>query len=225
MFEHRWFRHCGAAALSTVLLVGAGCGASGKKPAVDLATANPTQRREAFEATLRTLDEHPEYVDELFALSLRHPVTLDRFIRNSAAYMHEEQVAKITAAHLVKYPRGLELVLVRTLDAAADNPDAKRAIGNAMQQRAGLNADVLAGHPEALRVNVNALVDAVMSRPPARKAFLRAMSEKSPLLAQLLVNNPEALEAVLRATVRVGLKRDPGQFLGLLKELTDRDAS
>jgi hypothetical protein len=200
-----------------------GCGASGKKQALDVALDNRQQRQETFEATLRELDEHPEYVDELFKLALEHPYTLDRFLRNAALHMHDRKLAELTAKHLVGNPEGLELVLVRTLDALHGNAPAKRAAAEAMRQRAGVSADVLASHPEALHANVVALTEAVVGRPPARKAFLQAMSEKSPELAQLLIANPGVLERVMKAIISAGFQQDRSKMLALLKELADPD--
>src|SRR4051794_27683332 len=61
-----------------------GCGASQKAAVVDAVAKSPDQRRSSFEATLRVLDQHPEYVDELYRQTRQHPPTLNRFLANAA---------------------------------------------------------------------------------------------------------------------------------------------
>jgi hypothetical protein len=200
-----------------------GCGAGAKKQALDVTIANDQQRQEVFEATLRTLDEHPEYVDELFARARKHPRTLERFIANAAHHMHEDAIARMTTRYLVQNPAGLQRVMVRTLDAAAGKPAAKRAIAEAMRQRAGPAADALATHPEALRASVIAVIDVTASRPEARKAFLQAMNERAPALASLLIQNPRTLETVMKSTLAAAARQEDGRVLQVLRELLDPD--
>ena len=78
MIPHRAFdRRLGAAVVSCSIAVCLGCSASTEKPAVDTALVNPATRHDSFEATLRVLDEHPHYVDELFAEARQHHRELD----------------------------------------------------------------------------------------------------------------------------------------------------
>jgi hypothetical protein len=119
MMPSSWAAALTRGLIGASLIASVGCGAGAKKQALEVTIANDQQRRETFEATLRTLDEHPEYVDELFARARKHPRTLERFIANAAHHMHEDAVARMTVRYLVQNPAGLQRVMVRTLDAAA----------------------------------------------------------------------------------------------------------
>lgn len=103
-----------------------------------------------LEATLRVMDEHPEYVDEMVRLTLRHPKTLKRQFEATARALSDEDVARVNAEALVDHPRGLERVQIATLDAAKDKPKARRAIVDAMQQRSDIAADMLVDQPKEL---------------------------------------------------------------------------
>lgn len=116
---HTWraMRH-----VIVLALLSFGCSAGVQKPALDTAFANDAMRAETFEATLRALDEHPEYVDELFVATLSHPVTLDRFLRATARELERDEFARFTAERLVAEPKGLKRTLVAVLDEASDDP-------------------------------------------------------------------------------------------------------
>lgn len=108
---------------------------------------NPGHRAELFEATLRMLDEHPDYVDELTRLTLRHPKTLQRQFEATARYLADDDVARLHARALVANPRGLERLTIETFDAAEDNPSAQRAIVDAVQQRSEFVATAFVNRP------------------------------------------------------------------------------
>src|SRR5689334_1681964 len=92
-----------------------GCAASSKL-AVDTAFASAETRRDTMEATLRVLDQNPTYTDEFFQVARSHPATLDRFISDTAAALHERALSEQTAKHLVQHPAGLRRILEDTLE-------------------------------------------------------------------------------------------------------------
>ena len=94
---------------------------------------NRERRREILEATLRVLDKHPSYVDEMFEISLRHRRTQDRLFANTARGVVKVDLARRVADQLVAHPDGLEQVMRQTLLAAKDKPEAQKAILNAMK--------------------------------------------------------------------------------------------
>jgi hypothetical protein len=139
----RWCVPLGVAALLA-------CSAGQKRAVVEKAVEPDESRRELFEATLRVLDEHPEYVDEFFGLAVsKHPETLGRFIEDTAARLDDRALAERTAAALARHPEGLEQILVSTLDAAAGKPEARRAIGSAIASRPERAARVLIENPRS----------------------------------------------------------------------------
>jgi hypothetical protein len=101
-----------------------------------------------FEATLRVLDEKPEYVDEFFQLARKHDRTLNRFTADFSRGLADPALARMVARHLVQAPPGLHHVLVATID-AADGPQSKRAVTSAMQARSEKVAAIMATDPGA----------------------------------------------------------------------------
>ncbi|MDF3071242.1 MAG: hypothetical protein K0R38_6843 [Polyangiaceae bacterium] len=127
---------------------------------------SPTTRcAETFEATLRALDEHPEYVDELFVATLSHPVTLDQ-------------------------PKGLKRTIVAVLDEASDDPAALKAASEAMAERAQVSAMVVVESDASIRANLRALLQKALKNPRARRSLLVAVSENADSMARLLAPMP-----------------------------------
>lgn len=184
--------------LTFVLLVEA-CSPAASRGVV-AATLEPDDVRHAFlEGTLRVLDDHPEYVDELFVLNRRHPRTMSRFLENAARASRDEDFARFTAERLVRDPEGLRQIMVSTLEAARDQPAARAAISRAIEQRNTLATNVIADRPSAVVGSLNAMVQVVQRRPRARRAFLHAMRGNSDELARLLASDPDTLAAMASA--------------------------
>lgn len=135
----------------------AACSVAQKQAAVEVAADDPGRRRELFEATLRMLDEQPQHVDEFFLLAREHPATLGRFLRNNARALDERWLAEITAEELVRAPAGLRQVMVSTVDASLDHPEARAALLGSMRDRAPALAGLLLSDPETMRVLLGAV--------------------------------------------------------------------
>jgi len=116
----------------------AACGTGTKKEVAKTAldAMSKNERLDAFEATSRVRDEHPEFVDEFYAAARHHPPLFDRFIMNAARDLKEKQYAAITAKHLVANPDSLEQVLVTSMDSIAKSAAARAAMNRAMISRA-----------------------------------------------------------------------------------------
>jgi hypothetical protein len=205
--------------LSVLSLSGASCSAGAQKPAISGALESESMRRESFEATLRILDEHPEYVDEFFAAARRHPRTLDRFMKNAASELERDQFARLVAKRLTESPRGLRQVLIATLDEASDEPAALQAISQAMVERPQLAAIVVVQSDASLRRTLRALLLEVLKNPEARRSFLAGLAENSDSLAQVIAPNPDVLRALVAAWVKVKLSKGEKEVAALLKAL------
>jgi hypothetical protein len=193
------------AALAAAATVG--CTVGQKKSAVLGAARDEGRRRELFEATLRALDEKPEYVDEFFALALEHPRTVDRFVENNAAHLHEPPLAAMTAEALVRYPAGLREVQVQTLDAARDKVAARRAIAQSIADRPKEAAAAITESSDAVDRSTRALVDAVLlARPEVRGGFLAAMRARKTSVARILTAEPDLALDLGRAFLGVTAK-------------------
>lgn len=195
----------------------AACTTPQKKAAISTTMDDDARRRESFEATLRVLDEHPDYADELFAQALGHPRTLQRILHDAARKLDEPWLARMTAEELTARPAGLREVFVQTLDASRERPDARHAISQAMAERAELATRAMVSRPETVRSVTVATVDAVANDPGARAAFLAGMRERSDALAGFLVGDPRTTGVLFRAFVREGgaaASRQLGALLG-----------
>jgi hypothetical protein len=200
-------------------LVLGGCSAGAQKPAIATALDDPGRRQESFEATLRVLDENPQYVDELFQASLKHPATLDRLLRNTARELERDEFARFTAKRLVAEPKGLQQILIATLDDASDDPAALRAAANAMAARPQLAAIVVIQTDESLRSTLRALIKEVRKNPDARRSFLIALSENSDDMAAIIVPNGKVLGTLVKAFAKVGVANAEKELSALAKVL------
>ena len=165
--------------LATVALlcVSSACSAGAQKPAIETVMKDKRQRTESLEATLRVTDQHPEYVDELFALVLRHPATLERFLENYSRGLAEDELSRTTAKHLAAHPAGLKRVMIANLDEVSDDPAAMEAVAEAMTERSQIAAMVVTRRRESVRALVTSLVAEVQKNGPAKAAFVQALQE------------------------------------------------
>ncbi len=179
-------------------VVAAGCGTSveTKRKAMGLALNEEPTRGEFFEATLRELDAHPEYVDQFFQVALNHRPTLERFIANTVAHLHEKELAALTASYLAKDPDALYTILVQTLD-HVDQRASQKAIASAIEDRAELSAQAIATRPSAIRTVTLSMVDVVANNPEGRDAFRAAMKQRKQQLAQIIATDPETLSGMV----------------------------
>lgn len=163
--------------IALLVLFLSACGPGATKVVVKESLAPNKQRRDTMEATLRVLDEKPEYVDEFFALARVHPPTLDRFIADTARDLDQQQLAQPTAEQLVRHPDGLHRILVDTMDASHGRPAARRAISTAIRARASTAAAILIDDPEALAAVMRASVDAARKNPEKAKRLRELLKE------------------------------------------------
>lgn len=194
-----------------------------ERPALDAAMKDDALRKETFEAMLRVTDEHPEYVDELFTATLRHPVTLDRFLQNTAVGLKEERFARMTARRLSEQPEGLKLILITTLDAISDKPPSLDAASAAMQERPQVASMALVQREEAVRAVLHALVQEIQKDSRARRAFLLGVRDNSTGMARVIVASPETLAALLRGASEAGVTEGKKELEALIKALEPGD--
>ncbi len=150
---------------AVLALLALSCGTKTKAEVTEAAMNDQGRRLELMEATLRVLDDNPEWVDEFFLLSLRHEPTLERFLANTAVAVADPERAARVARHLTRHPAGLRRVVIETLDAARKRPAAQRAIVDAIEERADLAADYLVSQPKKLATVSEAIVKQAMDDP------------------------------------------------------------
>jgi hypothetical protein len=153
------------------------CSARQKAEITETTFESDKQRREMLEATLRVMDEHPDYIDELFQLSHSHPRTQDRLFANTARALADREFAERVAAHLVAHPKGLERIMMATLDAARTKPRAQRAIVDAIEGRARVAARFLVDHPRELATVSEAIVRQALDDPNTKDKMTEMLKE------------------------------------------------
>ena len=169
---------------------------------IGAALENKASRRGMLEATLRTLDEHPAYVDEFFVAARRHPRTLQRFTEDEARELYAPDLAQPTATSLAQNPESLRVVLITTIDASRNRPSARAAIARAIDERAHVASSIIADRPSAVIATLRGTVDAAQSRPAARAAFLAGMRERSDAVARMINADPPTRNAMVGAMAR-----------------------
>lgn len=108
-----------------VLIFMVGCGPARQKPAINAALSNAELRPSTFEATARSLDEHPNWIDEFYKVARKHPKLMHRFLQNAARDLREEALARETGELLSENPDSLQQVLIATVDASKNKPKAR----------------------------------------------------------------------------------------------------
>lgn len=196
-----------------------GCGASAQKPAIETAISDDKLRGQAFEATLRILDEHPEYVDEFFVNALRHPRTLDRLLQNTAKQLEQDDFARMTARRLAEQPNGLKQTMIATLDAISDKPASLEAVAVAMRERPKIAAMVLVQREDAMRATVKALVREASGNAEGRRALLLAIQDNSYPMAALIAQDAKVTASMFRAFGKVGLEKGKNELNALVKAI------
>jgi hypothetical protein len=183
------------------------CSAGAQKPALEAVLKSKQQRTESLEATLRVMDQHPEYVDELFAMTLRHPATLNRFLEDDARGLEDDALATVTAKHLAAHPAGLKRIMIKNLDEISSKPEAMNAVAEAMTERPEVAAMVVAQRQEAVRALFTELVRQVQKNAKARAAFVQAMKDNAEPLANIAAENPQVIAALAKALAGVEAAR------------------
>jgi hypothetical protein len=152
----------------------AACSPGAQKSVIESALANDGERATSFEATARALDEHPDYVDQFYAVARRHPRMMGRILADTTRDLRDPALAIPTATLLAETPDALEETLVATLDAAATKPRAPSAIDRALAPKSERVGAILAEDHDAVVRCMNAVVAAVRTNAIARRAFLDA---------------------------------------------------
>jgi hypothetical protein len=198
------------------------CTPSQQKPVVATAIDSDEARATSFEATLRVLDEHPEYVDELFARSRHHPKTLDRLLYNSAQHLHEEELAHRAAVQLTGAPAGLKMTLIASLEKMQDQPAALEAGAAAIEERPQEAAHMLVQRERGIIRTVHALVIEIQKKPEAARAFRQALSENSDAVAAVITKDPELVGKMVASISKAGVKRGANELEDLVSPSDDK---
>jgi hypothetical protein len=144
---------------------------------------------------------------------------MDRFVANTSRDLREEALAKMVAEHLARNPESLRRVLLQTLEAAKDDPNARQAIAAAFEEKSAIATDILTDRPSAVGAALEGTVAAIADKPEARAAFLTAMQKTSPAISRYLANNPKTLKVMTKAFLEVALSDKKAMVRDIMKEL------
>jgi hypothetical protein len=184
-----------------LLLLAAACGTGGKERLLRTALHGDDSRREWLEATLRVLDDHPEYIDELYVAARGHERVLGRFTENMARDLHDEKLARMMARYFTRHPSSLRQVMIAALDEAREDRAAREAIAQGIQERGDVVLKITLEHPEMASQSLRDLLDGAESNEPLARTIAEALSEKADLAANLITDHPDLVYGMLRATV------------------------
>jgi hypothetical protein len=161
-----------------LLALVAGCATSTKEALVDRTLHDRHRRLDSFEATLRVLDQHPEYVDEFFTIARRHEATLGRVIEDQSAAMDGDRaLARLTAEHLGRHPRALGNIMQETLVAIRHDQASRQAVATAMAAHADISAGIVTDDGDAMAKLVHAMGKKVEADPHKRDEMRKAVKE------------------------------------------------
>jgi hypothetical protein len=196
------------------------CGAASKQQSITtvLEAMSSEQRRSNFEDTARVLDQHAEWVDEFYSVARAHPAMMRRFLQNASFDLKKPEMAGMTAELLVQVPPSLRQMMVSTVDATKPNPEARRAMDQAIAERAEPVADMIADDPATVTAVVRGLLVVVDKKPAAKRALVSAVNEESGRVVALAASDPKLVAALTRPILEAAMK-DRESLLKLLKEL------
>ncbi len=166
-------------ALAMLSACGVACTTGQKKEAAETAfdAMSPKEQTDAIEAIARVLDENPELVDRMYLVIRRHQPTMNRFLDNTATDLRDPELAWRTSTRLAARPASLIQVLRSTTDAVAKSPEARRAMNQAVSERAETMVDILTDDDETLGRMLEVSLRVLAKKPKARQRVLTALRE------------------------------------------------
>ena len=114
----------------------------------------PEERKDTLELTLKVFDEHPEYVDELFAMAREHPMTFQRLLELTATELEDQAFATEVAGHLASHPAAVESIMMAMLLEARTRPELRAAIARAILANPDVMAMLMAEHPQITQMAI-----------------------------------------------------------------------
>jgi hypothetical protein len=197
------------------------CGAAVQEAIIKPPMANDSERATAFEATARLLDEHPEWVDQMYAVVQRHDRTRRRMLEDATRDLSNEGASQEQAALLAKDPAALRQILISTVDASKADPEARRAFAHAVAERSEVVADVLTDDPDAVRATLIATVESARTKKGARRSMAQAIERTHVALGDIATDSGPALHVMMLGTVDAA-QRKPAARAALEQAVEER---
>ena len=166
---------------------------------------------------LRVLDAHPDYIWEFFEIARRHPDSMQRLLRVTAAHLHEEDLARMTAVELTRAPAGLKTTLVASLDEMQTQPAAMNATAAAIETRPEETAHMLVHRKLAVMRVMRELIQIVSHDTQAAEAFRASLVENATPLADIIIGDPELRGVMLKSITTSGLELGADEIKSIVK--------
>lgn len=131
-----------------------GLSACSKESMLRSSLEEPEERKDTLELTLKVFDEHPEYVDELFALAREHPMAFQRLLENTATELEGPEFAAEVAGHLANHPKAVESTMMAMLAEARTRPELRAAIARAILANPDVMGQLMAEHPQITQMAI-----------------------------------------------------------------------
>jgi hypothetical protein len=155
-----------------------------QQSAIKTVASNDDERHKLFEATLLMLDDHPEYVDELFTRMKEHPSARDKFLALATAGARDPAFAKLMTRRLVEHPEAVTVISTSLIDDVYTRPAAEKAFLAAMRARKVEISHMLVRDPETLGEVTAALAAAAPGEVgSAIKSKVTGKPEEKPTVA------------------------------------------
>lgn len=197
------------AALLGALLVA--CTTGQKKQAAETAfdAMSPKEQMEAIEAMARVLDENPELVDRMYVVIRKHEPTMNRFLDNTTADLRDPGLAWRTSSRLAARPESLIQTLRATTDAVAKSPEARKAMNQAIAERAETMVDILSDDDDTLGKMIEVSLRVLAKKPKARQRVLTAVREHRGEILAYVKQDKALAKAVTKELVSEAVEDKP----------------
>jgi len=181
------------------------CGAVPKKPLIDAAMGNPQTRKDVIETVLRTLDEHPEYDDDVYQATKRHPKTFSRMVELASHDLSDKPFADFTTAVVVKDAPGTAEALISAAEQVKKTPETNEAVNLKVSAHADLVVSLVNRDRPALDALLEAVLRAADKDEKARAALLDVIQAAAPHILELVARDPKILSGVTEAILRAAM--------------------
>ena len=187
------------------------CGIEGKKEVAKTAldAMDEKGRADTFEGTLRVLDDHPDYIDQIYELTKKHPKVLDRIVADASVDLKDKPFAELAARHIVENPESLETVLVVTLPIIAKAPKARAAVNRALVVDAEVATDIATDDSATLSRLIEAALPTLEKKPSARKNVLAAVHKDRAKIIAFVKEDPQLAKELGEQLIRELVKDKP----------------
>lgn len=196
------------------------CATVPPKAMVDATMEDEHTRKATIEKVLRTLDEHPEYDDDVYAAAKNHPKTFARMVELAGHDLEDKTFADSTTAIVVKDPAATAQTMVSAVEQFQKLPATIDAVNQALSKHSDLMVSLVDHDRPTLDALIEAELRAADKDEKARGVLLDVLIAASPHLLELVARDPKILGQLTEAFLRAGL-HDKESLKEMFKKIVD----